>query len=79
MTKKHYIKLAQMIKENIFTMNNGGVVLHIGLVSCLLEEMKKDNPNFKEDIFLKASGLEWKYTTKGKKLPLHTLKITLEK
>jgi len=77
MTKKHYIIIAELIKENIFTMNNGGVVLHIGLVNCLLEEMKKDNPNFKEDIFLNACGLEWKYVEdkKGKKLPLHTLKI----
>jgi len=58
MTKKHYIKLAKMIRENTFYMNNGGLVISSSIIYYILEEMKKDNPNFKEDTFLNACGLE---------------------
>ena len=58
MTKKHYIKLAQMIRENTFIMNNGGLVIDSNILYSLLEEMQKDNPNFKKDVFLNACGLE---------------------
>jgi hypothetical protein len=58
MTKKHYIIIAELIKENIFYMNNGGLVINSNILYSLLKEMKKDNPNFKEDIFITACGLE---------------------
>ena len=72
MTKKHYIKLAKIIKENTFYMNNGGLVISSNILYSLLEEMKKDNPKFKEDIFLNACGLKWEYIEdiQGNKVPL---------
>ena len=72
MTKKHYIKLAKIIKENTFYMNNGGLVISSNILYSLLKEMKKDNPNFKEDIFLNACGLKWEYIEdiQGNKVPL---------
>ena len=72
MTKKHYIIIAELIKENIFYMNNGGLVINSNILYSLLKEMKKDNPNFKEDVFLDACGLKWEYIEdiQGNKVPL---------
>ena len=76
MTKKHYIIIAELIKENIFYMNNGGLVINSNILYSLLKEMKKDNPNFKEDVFLNACGLKWEHIEDmhGNKVPL-TLQI----
>ena len=71
MQRGYYI-IAEMIKDNAFYMNNGGLVINGSILYSLLKEMKKDNPNFKEDIFLDACGLKWKYIEdkKGNKVPL---------
>tara|TARA_E500000305_G_C3983955_1_gene218337 strand:- start:180 stop:437 length:258 start_codon:yes stop_codon:yes gene_type:complete len=71
MTKKYYIMIAKMIKDNAFYMNNGGLVINGSILYSLLKEMKKDNPNFKEDVFLNACGLKWEYIEDitGRKIP----------
>jgi len=61
MSRKDYIKLAQLIKDNSRTHNsvNRGIthVISLDIISDLCDMLKEDNPNFDEDRFSAACGV----------------------
>lgn len=59
MTKKDYILIADAIKsaKDDQTTENKNETLSY-LLGYLAEGFKSDNPNFKKDVFYKASGFE---------------------
>lgn len=60
MTRKHFIKLAQLIKDNgrvANVRNNPMFVIDTGnFVNDLCDFLKQDNPNFDEVKFREATG-----------------------
>jgi len=61
MSRKDYIKLAQLIKDNSRTYNrvNHGMihVVSTDIIDGLCDMLKEDNPNFDEDRFTTACGV----------------------
>jgi hypothetical protein len=59
MSKKDYIALAKLIKENRQTIGYGktGDIISVGLfIDNLCQYLKSDNPNFNESKFREACG-----------------------
>jgi|TARA_R100001510_G_C7602782_1_gene168842 dihydroneopterin aldolase len=54
MTRKDYKVFAELIKTSV---NNPEIFTITDLANELCEVFKKDNPNFKKDLFLKACDL----------------------
>jgi hypothetical protein len=63
MSKKDYIKFAEMFKEQLGLAqeeNDGSISENAieGIVFCVADIFAEDNPNFNRSKFLKACGLE---------------------
>ena len=60
MTRKHLIKLAQLIKENSKLVNQRSGVKHVlyygEFMTGICELLKEENPSFDERKFREASG-----------------------
>lgn len=62
MTKKHFIQIARIIKENAKTIEkSNGSIEHVlplgGTVQALAEYFKSENPLFDESRFVEACGI----------------------
>tara|TARA_R100000030_G_scaffold50713_1_gene38206 strand:- start:533 stop:781 length:249 start_codon:yes stop_codon:yes gene_type:complete len=51
MTRKHFIKIANVVNNNAFGFNNEHTINKKNVVNELIEFFKKDNKNFKPKFF----------------------------
>jgi hypothetical protein len=60
LTRKHYNELAEIIRDNLIEFNSleGKIIFGDYFKTQLLSFLKRDNRNFKKDLFLEASGLD---------------------